>query len=51
MQRLHITVCPGPFKKKKKRKYDGLTATQKSLSRPDFSFSSSLDCSQSPIFS
>ena len=40
---LHITLCPGPFRKKeKKRKYNGLTGRQKSLSRPDFSFRSSL---------
>ena len=40
---LHITVRPGLLKKKKKkRKYNGLTGTQKSLSRPDFSFRSFL---------
>ena len=46
MLRLHITVRPGPLKqkekKRKKRKYNGLTGRQKSLSRPDFPFRSSL---------
>ena len=45
MQRLHITVRPAPFKKirkEKKRIYNELTGRQKSLSRPDFPFSSSL---------
>ena len=37
-KRLHVTVRPGPFKKKeeKKRKYNGLTGTQKFLGRPNF---------------
>ena len=35
---LQITVRPGPLKKEeKKRKYNGLTGRQRSLSRPDFS--------------
>ena len=38
--RLHITVRPGPFKNK--RKYNELTGRQKSLSRLDFPFRSSL---------
>ena len=42
MQMLHITVRPGLLKKKKEKKYNGLTGTQKSLSRPDFSFRSFL---------
>ena len=38
-----MTVLPGPFEKKeKKRKCNGLTGRKKSLSRPDFSFRSSL---------
>ena len=43
MQRLHITVSVGPCKKKMKTKYNGLMGRHKSLSRPDFSFSSSLN--------